>query len=47
MSELEYLDYISQCLYRLNCLGDIILGVGLAVLFTYMFYTVLKWFSRF
>lgn len=47
VSYVEQLEYISYCLYRINCLFDICLAVGLMVLFVYMFYSLLKWFTRF
>jgi hypothetical protein len=47
MSDVEYLATISDELVRLNNMGDLFLAISLTVLLAYMFYTVLKWFSRF
>lgn len=47
MTDSEYLAYIAQALKRLNDLGDLILSVGLVILFAYMCYRLLSWFTRF
>lgn len=46
-SLLEYTMANNELLARLNGLGDIFLAGCIAVLFCYMFYNVLLWFSRF
>lgn len=43
----EQADTIILLLKRLSDLGDLFLAIPLAVLFVYMFYRFLWWFTRF
>lgn len=44
---IEQADMIILLLKRLSDLGDLLLAVPLALLFVYMFYRFLWWFTRF